>query len=203
MTIFSRLCNIRNVGIAIFYLAISQLTYGQNSDVNYKGYTNITEIIYSIGTEDVKIDNTIIEKSNSIGITTVNGYQFNKYFSVGLGIGFEKIENKSFIPLFLDARMSFLQGKIHPTLNGIIGYLSPIYNLGEHFLFINPSAGIRVELSDKISYLLNIGFKWYRQETTYSGYGYGYGYGNETINQESGTKYTFIPHLSISTGIKF
>ncbi len=73
----------------------------------------------------------------------INGYRFNKHFSLGVGIGVRHFFTEDYLyftgiseyyflytdqtltPIFLDARINFSKGKVSPYLNLAAGYMFP------------------------------------------------------------------------------
>ncbi len=103
----------------------------QNSASAYKkgllkGYKGILEIGYQIGVGDLKADN--------FKINLINGYQFNPYFSMGLGFGLRVYEDQNLdnsnnfdpflaFPIFADFKINFIDGKVSPFLSVSPGIL--------------------------------------------------------------------------------
>jgi len=71
-----------------------------NNETGFKycGFINITEFGIANGVGTIKVQN-YSEANDYIGVSfrTVNGYQFNYVFSLGLGIGIESYTNKTIL----------------------------------------------------------------------------------------------------------
>ena len=78
-----------------------------------------------------------------IGVTSVNGYQVNKNFLLGAGLGFTFYESGLLVPLFLDFRFTFEVSQLAPYLFADGGLLLNFADLNSTKLFINPGFGIR------------------------------------------------------------
>jgi hypothetical protein len=105
-----------------------------------------------------------------VSFSMVNGYQFNPYFSMGLGVGGE-IPSQGFynVPVYLDTKVFFTKTRFAPYLNFDIGYnlnFSDNYFYGSsasNGFIINPSLGLRVALTKKIGLTTTLGYKYLGQ----------------------------------------
>jgi len=118
------------------------------------GYVNITELNGGFG---IAVTEAPYSEYFS-GITSVNGYQINKYFIVGGGTG-ALVYNEGFlVPLYISERYS------HPTsyfklwwyINTDAGVLLNFkdFDYGTRY-FLNPMVGIRYSISQTLA--MNIG----------------------------------------------
>lgn len=162
-----------------------------------KGYINLTEVNFCYGISSVKTSQgsaSVQSQDPTFGLRTVNGYQFNPYFTLGLGLGYEAYDNSGLIPITLDSRIMFLKKKVSPVLNINGGYSVGLNNSGG--LYANPSIGLRAFLSRKTAFLFNIGYKL--QQLTFETiptYNY---YTQQTV--KSTENFNF---LSFSLGVSF
>ena len=167
----------------------------KTSKFKKKGFINLTEVNYNIGTGEVKSEHSNINNDRrSFGFRIVNGYQFNENLSLGLGIGIEGLEDETLLPITIDFRVSASDGKVSPVfiLNGGTG-IGANDDFGK--LVINPQIGIRVYLSKNVAYLLNFGYKWQQVEATiYKGF-----YPYYTVKKEK----VYFKYITISTGFSF
>ena len=62
------------------------------------------------------------EENTSVGLQTINGYQFNKYLGTGLGIGLNKYGNYVTLPIYAQVKGYLLNRKVSPYYFGDIGY---------------------------------------------------------------------------------
>ncbi len=141
-----------------------------------KGFTNISEFDFGIG--KVTVNGFGNANQMSFGLQTINGYQFSRYFSIGLGLGIVKYNgytipygtrmifykmNEFMIPLFADIRFNFLKGSITPFLSLSAGYsfsLSTKY--GNHGgVFLNPSLGLKFFISTKTAFHFGVGYRYH------------------------------------------
>lgn len=129
-----------------------------------EGYRGIVEAGYDIGVGDYG--------TNRLKFNVINGYQFNPYFSVGIGTGFryyeyygyygysEGEEDTWLIPFFADLRANFVDGPISPYLSVGIGYS---FNASDDFkgagFIFNPVVGINFKITEKQSMHIGLGFE--------------------------------------------
>jgi hypothetical protein len=92
------------------------------------------------------------------GITSVAGYQFTRNLMAGGGMGLHFHNDGTFLPLFLDVRLSLNANDFVPFIGGTGGVA---INLSEPdnrtWLFINPSIGIRWVAGDRRSVSFSAG----------------------------------------------
>lgn len=127
-----------------------------------KGYYNITSVALLFGQGQ---DGFLPVPS----LTTVNGWQFNKHVSAGLGIGFEYYE-WAVLPIFADARYYLKQEKVSPFGAIKLGYSIPVekptqYDNGyggkdKYYggIQLNPEIGLRIRMGKVSSLLLSMGY---------------------------------------------
>lgn len=165
----------------------------KGTDLKKSGFINITEINYCPGIGDINFGNyTVKNEDNSFGFRTVNGYQLNEHLSLGIGIGIDKYKNATLLPITVDARSTFLKGKVSPVFTANIGYAVGLNDVSSG-LIINPQIGIKTYISRNVAYLFNVGYKWQAQEVTYYTNSY---YDTKTEN-------VFFQFITISTGFAF
>ena len=159
------------------------------SQVGYKG---IVELGYQIGTGDYGMDR--------LKLDIINGYQINPYFSLGFGTGLRYYfdAEAAVIPVFADFRTNFINNKIFidnrisPYLSLGIGYsLNATNNFEGVGLFLNPTVGVSIMVSDKSA--LNVGIGYEMQKMDFYFYDY---YNIYSSSKNSGA-------ISINVGISF
>jgi hypothetical protein len=82
-----------------------------------KGFMKIAEFSYVIGTGS--INTRIGTYKNSLRAYCLSfsyGYLIVPNFYAGLGVGYDRYERASFLPLFLDLRTDFIKSKLRPLL---------------------------------------------------------------------------------------
>ena len=92
-----------------------------------------------------------------VGFTSVNGYQVNKNFLLGIGTGLSSYESGILVPLFLDVRYAFYISRLTPYVFGDGGLLFNFSDLNTTQLFINPGAGVRYAFNRKVAVNLGVG----------------------------------------------
>ena len=148
----------------IFFIIIF-VSYSCIVSAQYKGYPNqpfsalkstpgfitINELTGGIG-----LSGTSAKYSKYFwGFTSVNGYQINRNFIAGAGIGLSFYEDGLLVPLFLDFRFAFKVGKLTPYLFADGGLLINFSYFDGTNLFINPGVGARYSLNR--NFALNLG----------------------------------------------
>ena len=121
----------------------------------HKGYITINDITYGYG-----LSVTSVPFSGSyLGFTTVQGYQINKNFAFGGGLGFHVYDPGKAIPLFLDFQYRFY------TTRAVTSYAFAdggfLFKLGNEEktteLFINPGIGVRRDFSKDLGGNMGLG----------------------------------------------
>ena len=103
-------------------------------------------------------------------VMIVNGYHFNPYFTMGLGVGAE-ISTKSVhnFPVFVDMRAYFTKTRVAPFFNFATGYNAMVqsydsyYDSGTdayHGFLFSPAFGARFAINQKIAATFSIGYKY-------------------------------------------
>ncbi len=141
LTVFLILC---------IYSASAQ-KYGKVANPSYRfesvpGFINITELNAAIAVGDSMPTNS----RYYFGLTNVFGYQINRNFSGGVGIGLLKYDTRQLIPVYLEYKFNFYIKSGTPYLFTDAGVLQdPVDFLHESKLFINPGIGISRYISSK------------------------------------------------------
>lgn len=111
------------------------------------GFVNTTEINGAIGLGDTALINT----RYYYGITNIFGYQINRNFSGGIGIGYLHYETMQHIPVFLEFRYNTYLKRISPfTFAGGGVLLDPADLNHLTKIFINPGIGLSRSFSQKL-----------------------------------------------------
>jgi len=141
-------------------LSLRAQEFGKITNPEYRyvsapGYVNITEISGAIGISDSIVTNT----KYYFGITNIFGYQINRNFSGGVGIGVFRYETHQLIPLFLEYKFNFYLKGVTPYLyvdaGGIFDYLD---FRNESKIFLNPGFGISRSIGQRLEINLSAGF---------------------------------------------
>ncbi len=164
-----------------------------------KGFYNVTSIGLLFG-----------EGENGFlpfpSLTTVNGYQFNKHWFAGLGIGFEHFE-WSVLPLFVQAAYDFKNERFTPYIALKTGYTFPLekntnnnYNNPEDTfggIAVNPEVGIKIAIGEKNAFTCSLGYHY--QKLSYEENYYDYMY-ESNYNR---LVYTHYNRISFRIGFVF
>ncbi len=165
------------------------------------GFINQTEINYSPGIGYLEYGNYNVKNTaNSYGFRTVNGFQLNEHFSIGVGIGIDNYQNATLFPITLDSRVTILKGKVSPVFIWNFGYAVGLNDI-KGGIIMNPQIGIKTFISKNVAYLFNFGYKLLGQEITYLD---GYNYSNPISKTPIFvTENINLKFLTISTGFAF
>jgi hypothetical protein len=156
---------------AAFIILFTTLSFSQNptssinpsySYVSNPGFVNITEINAAPGLMD-----TVSNKSKYYyGVTNIFGYQINRNFFTGAGIGYLIYEDGQLIPLFLEYRYNIYLRRFSPYLYADGGTLvDPIAFKSGSKIFINPGIGISRHISSKLEVNVSAGFMMQSRST--------------------------------------
>jgi hypothetical protein len=151
--------------IAAFTLVVFTVSsYGQqygeirNPSVRYissPGFVNITEINGAIGLSDSAATNS----KYYFGVTDVFGYQINRNFFGGVGIGYLHYDGGQLFPLYLEYGYSMYLKRLTPYFYADGGILAdPTAFRSESKIFINPGIGISRYISSRLEGNLSVGF---------------------------------------------
>lgn len=168
---------------------------GRYSFSSGKGYRGFLDFGYTIGIGNFK-------GLGRLDLSTSHGYQFNPYFFLGAGIGYQHCDkvNLGAIPVFIDSRFNLMKRRITPFLGLKAGYSFDTgnddrYQLdgpGYGFYFV-PSVGARLILRKNLAVNLSVGYT--RQVIDYAQYLYNNG--GDYSDKES------WDGISIKAGIEF
>ncbi len=165
--------------IALMFV-INELLFSQTKDsINiipikkHGHFSNITEVggLFGFGNISYKssIENTSFKNKNSnkfVSVTTINGYQFNRNFFLGIGIGIECPENIINMPIFADIRIDLLKKKVTPFLDFGVGYAVRAANIKQKPYFqkgdviTNTQIGIKINIVNHFSWILGLGYRF-------------------------------------------
>ncbi|MBO7630452.1 MAG: hypothetical protein J6S87_11045 [Bacteroidales bacterium] len=85
----------------------------------------MTSVGYATGFGHIDLDSiqtTIPNKNYDISVNQPLGYQFNPYFQMGLGAGFDFWKQTAFIPIYLNLTVNFTKTKFVPLFYTNLGY---------------------------------------------------------------------------------
>jgi hypothetical protein len=149
--------------ITLAFLSVS-VTYSQYSavvaDPSFRyvatpGFINITEFTYGYGTKDTTASNA----QYYYGITNIFGYQIDRNFSGGIGVGFLHYDAGNLFPIYLEYKYNLYFKRFTPYLYGDGGALISTKNFSdESKIFINPGIGISRALSPKFEINISAGY---------------------------------------------
>lgn len=145
--------------ITFLFSSASGQQYGKVTNPSYRfesvpGFVNISEINTAIGLRDSMVSNS----QYYYGITNVFGYQINRNFSGGIGIGYLKYDARQLIPFYLEYKFNFYLKSVTPYLYADGGILQdPFDFFKESKLFMNPGFGISRYISSRFEFNISAG----------------------------------------------
>jgi len=140
--------------------SLSGQSYPKLSNPSYRyvsspGFVNITGIEGALGLRD----STSTNSKYYFSLSNVFGYQADRNFFTGIGVGLYFCDNKLFVPVYLENKYSFYLKGAAPYFYASGGLLQSIDNyFDESKIFINPGIGISRCFSSRIEGSLSVGF---------------------------------------------
>lgn len=201
---------------ALIFLLLSLInaSTAQNIDTfKDRGVIYISSFGFVNGFNDIKYadkKSTITNQITSVSLHQVVGYQFSRYFSLGMGVGFEKWKHTSFIPLYADLRVNLLSGQFSPFLSVNFGYSSKWYESpvpdnqnrvihgATEGIYFSGGLGLKVMISESAAGIIS--FEYKLQESSIKWSDKVNLYPALTTNQEDRVIYQFI---GVRAGILF
>ena len=132
----------------------------------------MTSVGYATGLGQIVLEQQTIQNKNfDISVNQLLGYQFNPYFQLGLGAGFDFWKHTAFIPIYLNLTVNFTNTKFVPLFYTNLGYSFKWYvsSVPEkmdrvvHGTKTGPMGeagiGMRINLNDKLSLVLAACYK--------------------------------------------
>ena len=119
------------------------------------GFVNITELNYSLGMKDT----VSVNSKYYYGVSNLFGYQIDRHFFGGVGIGYFHYDGGDFFPFYLEYKYSRYFRRFSPYLygdGGVLVYPEDISN--ESKIFINPGIGISRAISSRLELAFSAGY---------------------------------------------
>jgi hypothetical protein len=128
---------------------------GSDNSKPGSGFVNITEVSgSSFGLRHTGSPN----ENYYFGVTNIIGYQIDKHFLAGAGIGYMAYDSSTLVPLFLELRYTTCFKRINPWLFYDSGFLIDFNNVADGSqLFINPGVGLSLSFSPRIEVTMGTG----------------------------------------------
>jgi len=112
------------------------------------GFVDILSVGGGIGLKQSSLD----YENRLISIDNIFGYQINRYFTTGIGVGAHFYDGGMLFPLFLDMRYKFGMGNLKPFISADGGFLLKFDDFFESSTFLQPMLGLSKKVGQK-SYL--------------------------------------------------
>lgn len=126
---------------------------------SYAGYRGMLDVNYALGVGEHSI--------NRFGVSTIHGYDFNRYIFTGIGVGFNYFyDSESFnLPIFANARFLVpFEDNAALFLDCRIGYSL----LDADGLYLSPALGLRFGRKTAITF--SIGYDFQHYDAIYCGH---------------------------------
>jgi long-subunit fatty acid transport protein len=145
---------------------------------------------------------TLYNQITALSIHQSVGYQLNPYFSIGMGLGYEKWKRTSFIPLYADIRANLLYNRYSPFINIDFGYSSKWYESpmpdprnqvidgATEGVYFSGGIGLKIMFSNSAAGIISLEYKLQESSIKYSDDLNQYS--NLTTNREDRVIYQFI-----------
>ena len=137
----------------------------------------------------------------------ISGARIKDFFAFGLGAGLDHYTQGNMIPVMIDLRSYFGKNHVAPILFADIGYsigwVGGDNGGGHGGLMFATGAGFSIALRDKISIIMEVGFKLQHANEiheSYSSWWDGYQYHFEYFREETNNNYKFF---TWTAGIEF
>lgn len=148
----------RKIILLISCFCFSLYSFGQDykSELSAtEGYKGSFEIGFAAGAGDAG--------HNRGEFLITNGYQFNRYFSAGIGTGIQvwQVTQDVTLPLFADFEATFMQKTISPYANIRLGYCFALTEdeiLPKNGIYFSPTIGFRWGISKNKALKLGTGY---------------------------------------------
>lgn len=138
------------------------------NNIRESGYFNLTDMGLLIGTGNN-------DKSAPFSINMINGYRYNKNFSVGIGTGIEFFSTPV-VPIYFDSRYTFFKNEFSPFvyING--GYSIQIGENSNYYyentsnrggLMFGTGVGIKINLGNRSDLVVSMGYRYQKLRYSY------------------------------------
>lgn len=95
----------------------------QRRETPDRKFIYMTSVGYATGLGQIELENKTVQNRNfNISVNQLLGYQFNSYFQMGIGAGFDFWRHTAFIPVYLNFTVNFTDTKIEPLFYLNAGY---------------------------------------------------------------------------------
>ena len=169
--------------VALFCLS----GYAQRRESPDSKFIYMTSVGYATGLREITLPNdqgeeleTVQNRTFDISVNQLLGYQFNPYFQMGLGAGFDFWRYTAFIPIYLNFTVNFTDTKFEPVFYLNAGYsfkwyVSSVPEKADrvvHGTKTGPMGesgiGLRININNKMSLLLAACYKVQYSDVRYT-----------------------------------
>ena len=156
-------------------------SYAQRRKTPDRKFIYMTSVGYATGLGQIELENQTVQNRNfDISVNQLLGYQFNPYFQMGLGAGFDFWRHTAFIPIYLNLTVNFTDTKIEPMFYINAGYafkwyVSSVPEKADHVVHGTKTGpmgegglGMRINLNEKLSLVLAACYKFQHTDIRYT-----------------------------------
>lgn len=137
-----------------------------------KKFIYMTSLGYATGMGQIVLEQQTVQNRNfDFSVNQLLGYQFNPYFQMGIGAGFDFWRHTAFIPIYLNFTVNFTDTKFVPVFYANMGYsfkwyVSSVPEKMTHVVHGTSTGpmgegglGLRINLNERLSLLLAACYK--------------------------------------------
>jgi len=149
-------------------------------DMPHFVYQTSLSLAYGVGT-NFNGNEDITNNNISFDIQQLLAYQFNNYFFTGVGAGLDfwfcEKKTSTFIPIFANATVKFIDKKTAPFLYANLGYAfkwqvekkeeDDVFYGTKHGIFFQSGLGLNLKFSEKLSLLFSAYYKMQQSAIQY------------------------------------
>jgi len=128
------------------------------------GFVNLTELngaygLVTAGEENSPYEPETVYSNYYLGLTNIFGYQIDRNFFAGIGVGYLHYEGGDLFPVFLEYKFNMYLKNFSTFFyadGGGVAHLTEFYDKSK--IFVNPGVGISRTLSPRFDVNLSVGY---------------------------------------------
>ena len=141
----------------------------------------MTSVGYATGLGQIVLEQQTVQNKNfDISVNQLLGYQFNPYFQLGLGAGFDFWKHTAFIPIYLNLTVNFTNTKFVPLFYTNLGYsfkwyvssqpekMTHVIHGAKPGLHLNTGLGAKIQIKERLHLFIAADYKVQHSTLQYS-----------------------------------
>jgi len=166
----------------LLILAVSQLHAQSTKSPPLRKFIYQTSLGYANGFDKINYgtDKTVQNTISTFRVQQQLAYQFNHYFSIGVGASVDVWVKNAFIPLFGTFNVNFMKGRLTPYLYLSGGYafkwyvpskpdpLRGIIHATRPGPYAEGGTGLKIRMNDRISLLIGVNYLFFYSQINYN-----------------------------------